>query len=66
MSQAKADALFAANQERDALKNAWAKKNGYTMIRILYTEDVDAYLDTHLLPLLSGRDAAGGRPPGSG
>ena len=22
----------------------WAKKNGYTMIRIPYTEDVDAYL----------------------
>jgi hypothetical protein len=40
-------------QHRDALKNAWAAQNGYTMIRIHYkVKDIGAYLDTHLLPLL--------------
>lgn len=65
---------FEEGQQRDRIKNDWAERNAYTLIRIPFHPDtkrsvnklqryVDAYLDEHLLPLiLQGIRAASVKP----
>lgn len=49
MSEAKSIEIFEITQKRDRAKNRWAKKNGYALLRISYTEDTIAILERKLL-----------------
>ncbi len=44
VSEEEALAALEGIQRRDAIKNAWAKTNGYRMIRIRYDDDLESRL----------------------